>query len=111
MFAKVMKWLRGDDVPTPYFSTPAETICEQRWVSHLEQAFIDHEKKFGVPSTIPLETEKMSDAVNLDAMNVEGLTKFIDEQEKAHKEKQKALRALLRAKIALAPKTEAPAVG
>lgn len=94
MFEKVIDWLKGNDKPH-YFSTPAEILCD-----------------LPVPSPIPLETE-MSDAVNLDAMNVEGLTKFIEEQEKAHKEKQKALRALLRAKIALTPKAaqEAPAVG
>lgn len=63
---------------------------------------------------IPLETEKMSEAVNLDAMTPEQLKHFINNQEQAHKDKQKALRSLLRAKIALAPKVvqeEAPAVG
>lgn len=84
-----------------YFSTPAEVLCD------IPKAFAPLE----VPSLIPLETEEMSDAVNLDSMTPADLTKFIADKEAAHKESQKALRALLRAKIALAPKTEAPAVG
>lgn len=95
MFKEVIDWLKGNDNPQPYFSTPAEALIDIPFV----------------PFVNPLETEKMSEAVNLDAMTPADLAKFIEEQEKAHKDRQKALRALLRAKHALAPKTEAPAVG
>ena len=77
------------DRPEPYFSTPAEALIEIPFVL--------------LP--IPPETEEVKP--NLDAMTPAELTKFIEEQEKTHKESQRALRALLRAKIVLAPKPEA----
>lgn len=96
MFEKVINWLKSNDKPQPYFSTPAEVLCSKEF----DDLFL---------STIPPETEEVN--VNLDAMTPAELTAFIAEKEKVHKEAVKAMRALLRAKIALAPKTEAPAVG
>jgi len=76
---------------TPYFSTPAESLCDEKF----DDLFL---------STTPPETEEVN--VNLDAMTPAELTAFINEKEKAHKDAVKAMRALLRAKIALTPKSQ-----
>ena len=110
MWGLIKDWIAVSFKPSPYMN---ETKPAYDFSNPLEVPRLDVFELFPVPLPIPLETEKMSEAVNLDAMTPAELTAFIESKEKAHKDSQKALRALLRAKITLAPKvvTEAPAVG
>lgn len=95
MFAKVMGWLKGEPAPTYDHRSPLEVPYVDPYILY---------PKLSVFPLTPPETEEVN--VNLDAMTPAELTAFINEKEKDHREAVKAMRALLRAKIALAPKSK-----